>query len=320
MSKLRYFMIILLAALSHAEILPAASSGRHITLDQKALFAIEVIDSNIRNIPDDVYPRGLQGALKIAVAVLSQAIAGQNDETVSYTGKTLNALAEKMEHVCLQFPILQKDKKVIETLAEYNNLFGRASRIVKNNRIDPRLTVFPLETGIKPILVTSTLVSHELVEEWGNSLCLAAESGDLEEVRRLLSTRVVNVDFMDTESCTPLLRALLWGHFDVADFLYENGADPAYVNPKSGCSILHIAALDQNEPVIEWLIAHGVDINILMYGRAIMTALDFVEAYRASGIDVDSAFVDWLLSKGALRWSQILGELLSCLYNRLQLI
>jgi len=307
---------MLLATLSHAEILPATFSGRHTTLDEKALFAVEVIDSNIRNTADDVCPRGLQGALKIAGAILRQAIAGQADEAVSFDGKTLNALVEKMEHVCKEFPIFNRDKKVIKTLAEYNKAFGRASGIAEKKGIDPRSIIFRLETGEKPILATpssqaktdvtadeiieTSWVSPDLVEKGGDLLCDAARLGELEEAKRLLRTGIVNVNFMDEEGRSPLFWALLCGHFDVADLLFEKGANPSCINPKNGSSILHVAALDNNKPVVEWLLDHGVDINIPKRGSAIMTALDLVEMHLSFSKG-DKEFVVWLLSKGARR-------------------
>ncbi len=315
-NKLRYFVIMLLATLSHAEILPAAFSGCRITLDKKALFAMEVIDSNIQNTADDVCPRGLQGALKIATAILRQAIAGQADEAVSFDGKTLNALAEKMEHVCKEFPIFLKNRQFMLILERYNKAFGRASRIIQNRGIDPKSIVFRLRSGLSPDLATPLLqaksdvvsdevmgaswASPELVQKGGNLLCSAAQLGALEEAKRLLRTRVIAVDFMDEEGRTPLLFALLCGHFDVADLLFEKGADPSYINPKNGSSILHVAALDNNKSVVEWLLNHGVDINIPNCGSAIMTALDLVEM-QLSFSKGDKEFVAWLLSKGARR-------------------
>ena len=74
---------------------------------------------------------------------------------------------------------------------------------------------------------------HEEISEDEDCLHKASEEGNKEEVGRLLSTGLLDVNFLKEDASvrwkqksTPLLKASESGHKDVVQFLLDRGADP----------------------------------------------------------------------------------------------
>ncbi len=57
-----------------------------------------------------------------------------------------------------------------------------------------------------------------------NALSLAAWNGRIDVVKFLLAQPTINIDSVDHEGCTPLMRASFWGYANVVDELLKNGA------------------------------------------------------------------------------------------------
>ena len=66
----------------------------------------------------------------------------------------------------------------------------------------------------------------------------AVENGDISEMERLLSLNATEVDFKDSEGYTPLFKALRMKRIDLADILFQHGAD-VNAEDNSGKSILY---------------------------------------------------------------------------------
>ena len=120
-------------------------------------------------------------------------------------------------------------------------------------------------------------------------LFLAAENGDLAEVKRLVVYCGVNPNIRDNYGWTPLHEAALNGHREVVEFLLERGVDPNVRN-NDGWTPLHYAAKDchvdvASVDVARVLLDHGADPTIrdndgrtpLEIGR---NCEDFIEELR----------------------------------------
>ncbi|WP_263375472.1 ankyrin repeat domain-containing protein [Granulicella aggregans] len=128
-------------------------------------------------------------------------------------------------------------------------------------------------------------------EEGWNLLTEAARSGDVAEVRDLLS-KGVPVDYATKSGITPLIVACGRGHIDIVKQLIEAGAAPNRQNEQGYSPLL--AALGQTDPrLIDVLIECGASIDITDENGS--TAL----LHAASQGKVD--FVDRLLLRNA-KW------------------
>ena len=81
------------------------------------------------------------------------------------------------------------------------------------------------------------------------ALHYAARQGAIDSVRALLASPKLYVDFADPDGVTALLYATVNGHYDVAMYLLEHGADPTIVD-NYGRGVLY-AAVDMNRPELE---------------------------------------------------------------------
>ncbi|XP_071116476.1 uncharacterized protein [Haliotis cracherodii] len=88
----------------------------------------------------------------------------------------------------------------------------------------------------------------------------ASKDGDLEKVKRLLSTPGVNVNSRVC-SRTPVMAAARWGHRDVVELLVSEGADVSLVD-EGGNNILHLACWGGDVETVKYVLSlHVVDID-----------------------------------------------------------
>jgi ankyrin repeat protein len=91
------------------------------------------------------------------------------------------------------------------------------------------------------------------------ALLVAAERGDLPSLTRLIEDDAA-VDVKDACSWTPLMKAVLNGHYEAAKRLILAGADVNRTD-KGGYSSLMLAASNNHPKLIDLLIESGANIN-----------------------------------------------------------
>lgn len=130
-----------------------------------------------------------------------------------------------------------------------------------------------------------------------NNLQLAAESGNVKEVSRLLSIGA-DVNSKGKNSFTPLHFAAFQGHKDVAELLIAKGAD---INAKGrdDTSPLHVAAFRGHRDVAKLLIAKGAGINAKakddatpLHLAALNGHKDVAELLIAKDVDINASDID----------------------------
>jgi ankyrin repeat protein len=93
-------------------------------------------------------------------------------------------------------------------------------------------------------------------------LLLASYVGELNNVKKLLSRKPINVDATNREGVTPLMAAVDHGHFKVVELLIEEGAYVNMANNKGtfspkfiihtivhigGVPLIYVCRLDQSD-------------------------------------------------------------------------
>lgn len=123
--------------------------------------------------------------------------------------------------------------------------------------------------GNKKWEVVDVLLRHEpsldlVDDDWGAPLALAAFHGEARLVERLLAAGAsVNPPF-SIRGFTPLMSAARAGHAEIARLLLERGADPDAIGAaRYGEGAIHLAGREASLPLLDALIAHGADVNLL---------------------------------------------------------
>ncbi|OZC08632.1 ankyrin repeat protein [Onchocerca flexuosa] len=88
----------------------------------------------------------------------------------------------------------------------------------------------------------------------------AAEDGDLESLKDLISNNPSLLSARDVDGYTALHRAAYSGHTDIVDYLLSIGANPEW-NTNDGWTVLHCAATWSMCEVVALLLRHGVNVN-----------------------------------------------------------
>ena len=108
-------------------------------------------------------------------------------------------------------------------------------------------------------VIRGKVVFKEEISKDEKSLLEASVSGKLIEVRRLLSTRMVNVNCVDDwQGFTPLYKAAYCGHREVAGVLLEAGAEIDKAD-RNGRTPLNVAALKGHRDTVEMLLDRGAN-------------------------------------------------------------
>ena len=98
---------------------------------------------------------------------------------------------------------------------------------------------------------------YNLDNPCGSSLYYASLCGFRDLAAQLISENSQHVTGQVGRSPTPLLAALSGGHLDIADLLYEAGADPR-LRIQYNTTLLHAASAEGSVDVAKWLFNHGV--------------------------------------------------------------
>ena len=83
---------------------------------------------------------------------------------------------------------------------------------------------------------------------------------DIDQIKRILSPGLVDVNSFNLEGMTPLLSAAFWGIRALVQVLLDGGADPDKAD-ENGWTPLYVATQGNNIEVVKLLIECGADIN-----------------------------------------------------------
>jgi ankyrin repeat protein len=92
----------------------------------------------------------------------------------------------------------------------------------------------------------------------GSPLYYASMCGFHDLIERLIDEHPGQVNDLCGRCLSPLVTALHKRHFDVAELLYQRGADVG-ITGYGNLTPLHAASMDGSVDIAEWLLAHGVD-------------------------------------------------------------
>ena len=91
-----------------------------------------------------------------------------------------------------------------------------------------------------------------------NELLLSAKRGNVDMIRRVLSTFMVDINFTTVNNISPLLVAAYKGHEDVVQLLLDRGAKPNLAD-HMGHTPLHWAASHGHKGVVQLLLERGAE-------------------------------------------------------------
>ncbi|MGL4367526.1 MAG: ankyrin repeat domain-containing protein [Brevinemataceae bacterium] len=161
------------------------------------------------------------------------------------------------------------------------------------------------------LLKTNGFVENAALYNWdkdgNNSLHKAAKIGNLDQVKTLIN-RGVNPHFQNINGDTALRFAVEEQHFEVTKYLIEEvGIDINHVN-QSGTSAITLAALNNDSPMIQYLVQMGANPNTTATAFAIRTI---------DGISQETEISNWtpLMAAAQLGNNQAIETLLDARVN-----
>jgi ankyrin repeat protein len=103
-------------------------------------------------------------------------------------------------------------------------------------------------------------IEAALTDDGCNCLHIAAKCGHLELVQ-LMASCVYNINCRDKMFKTPLMYATLEGHVDVVVYLLRSGANPSY-HDKEFNTLLHIAVRVKNLDLLQIILVNATNLSI----------------------------------------------------------
>ena len=230
------------------------------SLDKKCQFAIRLLNANFNPVAPAL-TKGLQGALKIAAAVLTQVIEDRDDDAVTFAGNLSTALAVKTSDVIECFPA-RINRKIISIVDEYNKVFSTSPPALSPVQNLRRLT---LRSGLSE--VDESNPDQELLRA-----CVCGDEKAIEKALRaganIETTEGLRFDetplewlpemcsfSIEDRGMTPLMLAVLGGHANCVQLLIRECASPLAITPTPyGHTMLHLAAEKGNIEILTYLL------------------------------------------------------------------
>jgi len=113
----------------------------------------------------------------------------------------------------------------------------------------------------KIYLFSILLLVHLTITASAEEIVEAAKNGDLGKVKTILAQDPSKMNALDEEKYTPLHWACMRAHWDVAEYLIENGADVS-VQGGDGGTVMNWAVHHDNVKIIKLMIDKGAKLNI----------------------------------------------------------
>jgi len=113
---------------------------------------------------------------------------------------------------------------------------------------------------LKSIVLTATLLFVVIQTLQAQEIFNAVKSGNLQEVKRLISANHSLVDSLDDRGNTPLINAIREGNIEMTRDLIAEGSNVNHKN-KSGYTPLHFASDKNQIEVVNLLLEKGAEIN-----------------------------------------------------------
>ncbi|TGL79131.1 ankyrin repeat domain-containing protein [Leptospira yasudae] len=178
---------------------------------------------------------------------------------------------------------------------------GLKAKVIGLLKRDSSLFQSVTEEGITPVLFSLYYgkldISKEIYEiHPERNLFEAAALGDLEEVKKIVSSSADSINSFSKDGWSALHLAAYFGHLDVAKFLISSGADLGLTSKSKlsfGNTALHSAVATGKKAIVELLLEKGADANALQNPGSI-TPLH-VAASRPGSLEI----IQLLLKKGA---------------------
>eukprot|EP00439_Symbiodinium_sp_Y106_P070348 s2440_g12.t1 len=159
------------------------------------------------------------------------------------------------ELTCLPLTELSDVKALKQRLHEQHGLPPRFRQRLfhEGNTLDDAVQ---LDTAMDVQILIVAFIENW--EEEGPELCEAAASDRVDQAEELLQLPMHPDASRDDEGMTPLMRASLFGHVDVAELLLEAGAETD-VSDNNGCTALMCAARNGHASVVQLLLNAGAE-------------------------------------------------------------
>ena len=120
----------------------------------------------------------------------------------------------------------------------------------------------------------------------GSPLYYASLCGFRDLVADLVAENPRHVTGLASRNATPLVAALHGKHFDIADLLYQAGADLGIRNDNNA-TLLHAALRDGSMDIVQWILDHGIPDHSQQDSHETPLHLSKANRHRRHGITVN---------------------------------